>query len=166
MKTQKLSVEKSLSIAIQSEVAAEHVYTALMGKVRNFVLRDKLQFLASEEKKHEQMLRELFSRLCPEQTPSGDAGSLMPKLRITLDEDAPVPDLIAAAMEAEQISEKFYQDLSTQVDDRTAREILTYLASMEHGHYYLLKGEYQLCKNDETYYDRDDFSVDMVHVGP
>ena len=37
---------------------------------------------------------------------------------------------------------------------------------MEHGHYALLKGEYDLCMRDEEYYQRGDFQYDMVHIGP
>jgi len=69
-------------------------------------------------------------------------------------------------MDAEKISEEFYDALSQNVEERGLQEILQYLASMEHGHYFLLKGEYELCLKDEAYYDREDFQYDMVHIGP
>lgn len=166
MKAAMLSTEKALSIAIQSEYAAEDVYKALMKKVKNFVLKDKLRFLASEEKKHEKILLELFHKLFPGEEPSKNEKSLMPRLALALEENASVPDLLEMAMEAEKISEEFYDDLSLEVEDRTAQEILQYLASVEHGHYFLLKGEFDLCMKDEDYFDRDEFSLDMVHVGP
>ena len=166
MKAGNLSVEKAMSVAIQSEFAAEAVYKALMKKVKNFVLKDKLKFLSAEEKKHEQILTKLFEKMFPGEILPKEEKILMPRLQLAIKEDTPVPDLLEMAMEAEKISEEFYDELSQEVEDRTAQEILQYLASMEHGHYFLLKGEYDLCKNDETYYDRDEFSVDMVHVGP
>jgi rubrerythrin len=166
MKAGNLSVDKALSVAIQSEFAAEALYKALMKKVKNFVLKDKLKFLAAEEKKHEQILMKLFEKMFPGDTPSKAEKTLMPKLQLAVKENASVPDLLEMAMEAEKISEEFYDELSQEVEDRTALEILQYLASIEHGHYFLLKGEYDLCMRDETYYDRDEFSVDMVHVGP
>ena len=166
MKAGNLSVEKAMAIAVQSESAAEAVYKALMKKVKNFVLKDKLKFLASEEKKHEQILTKLFEQMFPGESISKEEKILMPRLQLAIKEETAVPDLLEMAMEAEKISEEFYDELSQEVEDRTAQEILQYLASMEHGHYFLLKGEYDLCMNDETYYDRDEFSVDMVHVGP
>jgi rubrerythrin len=166
MKAGILSVEKAMSIAIQSEFAAEAVYKALTKRVKNFVLKDKLKFLAAEEKKHEQILLKLFEKMFPGQTPSKEEKVLLPRMQLAIKEENSVPDLLEMAMEAEKISEEFYDELSQEVEDRTAQEILQYLASMEHGHYFLLKGEYDLCMRDETYYDRDEFSVDMVHVGP
>lgn len=166
MKAAMLSTEKALSIAIQSEYAAENVYKAMMKKVKNFVLKDKLKFLAAEEKKHEKILLKLFQKLFPGEEPSKDEKTLMPRMTLALEEDASVPDLMEMAMEAEKASEEFYDDLSQEVEDRTAQEILQYLASMEHGHYFLLKGELDLCLKDEDYYNRDEFSVDMIHVGP
>ncbi|MBN1783204.1 ferritin family protein [bacterium] len=166
MKASMLSVEKALSVAIKSEVVAEDVYRNLNKKVKNFVLQDKLKFLAAEEKKHQKILLGLFHRLFPEQEPSKEDKSLLPAMELSLEEEASVPDLLEMAMEAEKVSEEFYDELSQEVEDRTAKEILQYLASMEHGHYFLIKGEYDLCMRDEDYYNRDEFSVDMVHVGP
>jgi len=166
MKAAMLSTEKALSIAIQSEYAAEDVYKLLMKKVKNFILKDKLKFLSAEEKKHQKILLKLYYKMFHEQEPSKNEKILMPRLTLALEEDASVPDLLEMAIEAEKISEEFYDDLSQEVEDRTAQEILQYLASMEHGHYFLLKGEYDLCMRDEEYYNRDEFTVDMIHVGP
>lgn len=166
MKAAMLNVDKALSIAIKTEVVAEEIYQSLMNRVKNFILKDKLTFLASEEKKHQQILVELFYRLFPGESILETDKSLMPRMELALEENMTVPDLLEMAMEAEKISEEFYDELSQKVEDRTAQEILRYLASMEHGHYFLLKGEYDLCMHDETYFDRDEFSVDMVHVGP
>ncbi|MBN2103116.1 ferritin family protein [bacterium] len=166
MKAAMLSTEKALSIAIQSEYAAEDAYKLLMKKVKNFILKDKLKFLSSEEKKHQKILLTLFQKMFPGEEPSKNEKLLMPRLTLALEENASVPDLLEMAIETEKVSEEFYDDLSQEVEDRTAQEILQYLASMEHGHYFLLKGEYDLCMRDEEYYNRDEFSVDMVHVGP
>ena len=92
--------------------------------------------------------------------------SLVPRLSLALKETETVPDLLEIAIDAEKKSEEFYDNLSQEVIDRGAQEILQYLASMEHGHYSLLKGEYELCIRDEQYYERGDFQYDMVHIGP
>ena len=92
--------------------------------------------------------------------------SVYPSLSIALKESTSVPDLLELAMQAEKASEEFYDQLSEETEERGVQEILQYLASMEHSHYFLLKGEYDLCVRDESYYERDDFHTDMVHIGP
>ena len=91
--------------------------------------------------------------------------SLIPKLDMALHEETLVPDLLEMAVELEKLSEEFYDTLSEEIENRSVQDILQYLASMEHGHYFLLKGEFELCQRDEMYYNRDDFQYDMIHVG-
>jgi rubrerythrin len=98
--------------------------------------------------------------------PEDPVKSLLPKLGLSLKEENSVPDLLELAMQAEKVSEEFYDNLSEEVEERGVQEILQYLSRMEHGHYALLKGEYDLCVRDELYYQRDDFQYDMVHIGP
>lgn len=160
-----LSMDKALSMAIASEAEAEKVYGKLQKTVKNFILKDKLKFLSSEEKRHQKLLRELFRKVFPGREPSKKERSLAPRLSLALQENSAVPDLLELALDAEKTSEEFYDNLSQNVEERGVREILQYLASMEHGHYFLLKGEYDLCMRDESYYDREDFQYDMVHVG-
>jgi rubrerythrin len=161
-----LSVEKALSMAFKSEVDAAEAYEKLRSMVKNFILRDKLTFLAEEENKHQKLLREVYKKVTGGREPPESEKSLAPRLALALQEKSTVTDLLEHAMNAEKISEEFYDTLSQNVEERGLQEILQYLASMEHGHYFLLKGEYELCLKDEAYYDREDFQYDMVHIGP
>ena len=161
-----LSVEKALSMAVKAEADAEAVYKRLHKLVKNFVLKDKLHFLVNEEKKHQKVVRELYRKLFPGKEPVDPGKSIVPRLSIALKEELTVPDLLETAMEAEKTSEEFYDTLSENVEERGVQEILQYLASMEHSHYFLLKGDYELAMRDEMYTQREDFQYDMVHVGP
>lgn len=162
-----LSVEKALQMALKSEIESEEIYKKLKSMVNNFILKDKLKFLASEEKKHQKILEDLYQKMFKGNECSAAEKSFFPRLSIVLKEEkSSVIDLLESAMEAEKVSEEFYDDLSEEVEERSVQEILQYLTSMEHGHYSLLKGEYDLCVRDEAYYERDDFQYDMVHVGP
>ena len=160
------SMDRIISKAIRSEIDAAAIYKKLKEKVNNFVLKDKLQFLIAEEKKHQKVLESLFIKMFSDKTPDKNEKSLVPRLRLAIEEEMSVPDLLEIAMEAEKTSEEVYDALSQEVDERGAQEIFQYLASMEHGHYSLLKGEYDLCMKDEMYYQRGDFQYDMVHIGP
>jgi rubrerythrin len=134
--------------------------------VKNFVLKDKLHFLVNEEKKHQKLVRELFRKMFPGKEPVDSGKSIVPRLSIALTEELSVTDLLETAMESEKITEEFYDQLIETVEGRGVQEILQYLASMEHSHYFLLKGEYDLAMHDEMYTQREEFQYDMVHVGP
>jgi rubrerythrin len=161
-----LPLEKTIAMAMKSEKEAEAVYAKLHQMVKNFVLKDKLQFLIQEEKKHQKLVLELYHKLFQGSDPAEPEKSVFPRLSITLTEETSIPDLLETAMEAEKTSEEFYDLLSDNVEERGAQEILRYLASMEHSHYFLLKGDYELALRDEMYTQREEFQVDMVHVGP
>ena len=161
-----LSVDKALVMALKSEADAEAVYSKLHLRVKNFILRDKLSFLIDEEKKHQKLLHEIFQKRFPGKTPSDPGKSIAPRLSIALTEDLSVLDLLEAAMDAEKATEEFYDGLSENVEERGLKDILLYLASMEHSHYFLLKGEAELAARDEQYTQREEFHYDMVHIGP
>lgn len=161
-----LSLDRALSLALNAENEAGAVYKKLKGLVKNFVIKDKLQFLINEEKKHKKIIENLYAKMFPGKKPVKVDRSLLPRLSLTLKEDANVPELLELAMEAEKVAEEFYDQYSEEVEGRGVQEIFQYLSSMEHGHYALLKGEYDLCMRDEQYYERGDFQYDMVHIGP
>ncbi len=161
-----LSVDKALSMALKSEQEAGALYQKLHGLVNNFVMKDKLLFLIGEEEKHQKMIQSLYGKMFPSQTSAHVEKSLIPRVTISLEDETSVPDLLELAMEAEKTFEEFYDRMSEEVEERGAVEILQYLSSMELGHYALIKGEYDLCMRDETYYTRGDFQYDMVRIGP
>ncbi len=161
-----LSLDKALSMALRSEVDAEAAYKKLQKTVKNFILKDKLQFLIHEEKKHQKLVKALLQKMFPGKDTAGQSKSIVPRLALALDEEMSVVDLIETAMDAEKTSEEFYDGLAEAAEDRGLQELLQYLASMEHSHYFLLKGEYELAARDEMYTQREEFQYDMVHVGP
>ena len=161
-----LSLEDALSMALTAEIESAELYDKLKKSVSNFVLKDKLQFLIEEEKKHKAILETLFKKMFPGKKPALDKKSIVPGVKIAIEKESSVLDLLEVALEVEKVFEDFYQDLSEEVEHRGTQEILLYLSTMEHGHYALLRGEYDLCSRDEDYYARGDFQYDMVHNGP
>lgn len=161
-----LTMQEVLSKSLKSEIDTERLYQKVKENVKNFVLKDKMDFLINEEKKHQKIVENLYKKIFSSENLKASEKSLLPKLSLSLNESHSVPDLLELAMEIEKISEEVYDKLADEVENRGAQEILRYLASMEHGHYFLIKGEYDLCMKDETYYQSDDFQYDMVHIGP
>ena len=64
-------------------------------------------------------------------------------------------------MEAEEEARTFYSDLIPMFEEETIRKTLKYLSEAERGHYYQLKGEYEMALNFETY----DQYHPMMHIG-
>jgi rubrerythrin len=81
-----LTIEKALGIAYKSEIEAEDTYKKLKKGVNNFVLKDKLQFLIHEEKKHQKLLEALYKKMFDGKEISPAEKSLLPKLDIALHE--------------------------------------------------------------------------------
>lgn len=156
----------ALAMALKSEFDTEKLYLKIQSQVKNFVLKDKLDFLISEEKKHQKLIEALYQKMFSGKIVKPAEKSLMPKLTLSLDETHTVPDLLEMAMDIEKLSEEVYDKLADETEERGIQELLRYLASMEHSHYFLIKGEYDLCIQDESYFERDDFQYDMVHIGP
>ncbi|NQT25438.1 ferritin family protein [candidate division KSB1 bacterium] len=161
-----LTIQQALAISMKSEQDSERVYKQLHQMVNNFVLKDKLDFLMKEEQKHQKIIQKLYEKIANKKELKTADQAIYPALSLALEESNTVPDLIELAMYAEKAAEEFYDQLSEEAEEKGVQEILQYLTSMEHSHYFLLKGEYDLCIADESYYERDDFHTDMVHIGP
>ncbi|MFW6144960.1 MAG: ferritin family protein, partial [Candidatus Natronoplasma sp.] len=106
-----LSFEEMVKGAVKAEINAREVYEYMAGRVDNFVVTDRFEFLAGEEKKHEGFLRDIYK-------------SLVSKKELEVPEDTPVPlpyirygddmdeaEIIDQAMDAELASRDFYREM-------------------------------------------------------
>ena len=155
-------IEKSLSMALKSELESIQIYQKMMGMVKNKVVKEKLQYLIDDEKKHQKVLIGLFDSLVPDKELSVSNDSRIPWLSIAINEDKTISDLWGLALEAKRTSVRLYDYLSKEFEERRAQEILQYLASMEHSHYFILEGEYRLCLRDMNYVERESFQYHRI----
>jgi rubrerythrin len=164
MDLSKYSEEDLLLSAIKSEVDSKEVYSTLADIVKNFFLKDRLKFLASEEEKHRTFLESLFMKkipkkeiILPEKTPVP-----LPELKIA-DEDILISDVLEKAMLAEMAAHDFYIKMADRFsDEKDIHKTLQYFASMEIGHFKLLEVEKQKALDFEQY----DQVWPMMHAGP
>ena len=128
------------------------------------MLKDRFEFLAGEERKHEDFLRKMFRELFPGRdivVPKKGVVPL-PEIRI-FDELLPLSEVLFAAMKAEEIASVFYRELAKRFEtDRPRRNMLLYFSRMEMGHYRLLELEKDNAERFEEYGEEQEF----VHVGP
>lgn len=151
-----------LLAAIKSEVESRIVYETVADKVRNAFLKERLQFLAGEEKKHKVFIEELFRErfpvneiVLPKETPVP-----LPSVKIP-DENTPLSIVFESAMRAERVSSEFYAGL-TAFFDSEVNKTLFYFAAMEMDHYRILEAELEMMKRFEDF----DTEWPMMNVGP
>jgi rubrerythrin len=169
-----MSIDKNLTpwqilgVAIRAEVDAAAFYTRLQGRVKNVLLVQKLKFLALEEEHHKKMLEHLLAQKYPDKPKDVPPSSLMPPIGVSLPAAPTVPALFEAALEAEKISEAYYNEAAERLEDDAGRRILAYLGRVERSHQAMIRSEIDLISKFPDYYNVEDFHMaqDLFHVGP
>lgn len=164
MDLDKYTTEDLILTALRAELDARAVYETLAGGVRNAYLKGRLEFLASEEEKHERYLDGLYRTEFPEREPQVPATTPvpLPEVRIPT-EQVPISEVLSQAMAAEKAAADFYGSMATRWAEATEqREVLLYFSKMETGHYRLLETEMQAAAEFE---DFDQFWP-LMHAGP
>jgi len=139
------SLAAVLEFAIQREIEAAESYGRLAGRSRQAAARSLLLDLQKEEKKHEEILRNLA------------AGRLVPlfhqevlDLKISdyvleepVDADSGFQDLLILAAKKEAKAAALYTDLRSRVDDPEYRRLFDFLIQEEREHKLRLEKEYE-----------------------
>ncbi|MBU6997760.1 MAG: ferritin family protein [Theionarchaea archaeon] len=163
MNLSEYSLKELLLTALESEIESRSVYETLSNRVKNAFLRDRLAFLANEEKKHGIFIEGVYKKtfpqdiiILPDETPVP-----LPLVKIPT-EDVPLSFVFEQAMEAEKASSEFYQGLVHQFQDVKIQKTLAAFAAMEMDHYRILEAEHKTMKRFETF----DTEWPMMNVGP
>ncbi len=162
MNIEKYDLKTLLLAAIKSEVESKEVYEILANRVKNAMLKDRLNFLAGEEDKHRAFLEAYYKREFGESEIRLPEKSPVPLPQVDPSEDRLLSEIIEDAMRAELAAKDFYESLKSRVEDDETRRMLQILANMEQGHYDILAKELDNLKNFENY----DEYWPMMHAGP
>jgi rubrerythrin len=162
-----LTTLEVLGIAIKSEIEAVKLYTRMKELAKNPDLESKLDFLIAQEHKHKEILTEAYRKRFPDVDLDLPPQSLVPTIGALLEKNAGLKELFGAAMEAENVSEKFYKDLAEKTRDSNSKSMLLYLASMEHSHFSILEAEYRQLEISSDY-NSDDYlrGERLMNLGP
>jgi len=161
-KIKDFSIEELLGMAVKAEIGAREFYESLAKNVDIHELKEKIEWLAGEEKKHEELLRRIYATMFPGKEVIFPEEHIGPELRPVarqLHGVEDIIDLIRWAMKAEEIAAKFYAELEKMVEGEEKKRLMRYLSDMELGHYYNLKAEYELLLDWAMY-------SQMMHMGP
>jgi rubrerythrin len=156
-----------LGIAIQSEIEAVKYYRLLKKANHSPSFNDKLNFLISEEAKHQRYLEAYYRRKYT------GISLLRPDSELVLKPSvpqgrAPISVLLKSAMKAELEAERFYLEAATHTYDVQGGLLLRHLAKVENSHYFLLKNELDLIDQSDKIKEMRAIyqSERLVHVGP
>ena len=157
-----------LGIAIKSEIEAAKLYERMESKVKNVDLKEKLVFLKGEEEKHRSIFEDIYRNKYPDVALKLPEKSMVPMMDVALAKEMSLKELFEVAMKAEKISEEFYTDLAKKSKDASGTSMLNYLSNIEHGHYNLLKNEYDMVVEFPAYAETEEFLLGdrLTHVGP
>ena len=155
-------IEEIIEIAIKAEIDAAESYKKAAERTSLFLLKDKFNFLVSEEIGHKNMLEKLFKDKFPEKKLSIPNKSQIPLPEVKIEEETSLSEIISQAMEAEKAAAEFYREMEKELQNEKQKAMARYLSSMEESHYHLLKSEQEIAYNFELY----DEVHEMMHVGP
>ena len=114
MDINKYSKRDLLLTALKSEEDSKNVYHDLAGRVKNFMLKDKLEFLSTEEQKHFDFFSKLWKEAFPAEEIILPGKTPVPLPEITIDsEELRFSDIFLQAMNAEKAAHYFYLSLQT-----------------------------------------------------
>jgi len=162
-----LGIKKALEIALAKEEKAEAAYRKIESRVQNYLLKEKARFLAGEEVKHHQLLETMFRAQFPHEKPEIPTELQKPWADPEIAPDAPVPDLLTAALAAEKASQEFYLALAEGEKSPRTRAIFNYLAAMELSHYFLVLAELELAREIDSYWEMQEMPENFLftHMG-
>ncbi len=166
MDIKNMGFEELLEGAAKAEENSREVYDHLANRSNNFVVSDRFKFLADEEQKHEDFIRQLYKKITKGEELKTDEETPLPIPFIKYDDDSDESEIIEQAMGAEIAARDFYKHMATKAkeegrDDEVV-ETMKYLAGMEENHYAILESELQRIMDFEQF---DDYFPGM-HIGP
>ncbi|MFO7619050.1 MAG: ferritin family protein [Thermoplasmata archaeon] len=137
-------------LAMWDEHISHSLYLATAGKAKDRMLKNKLLYLAGDEKAHLEELREMHRVLCcPEEIELTKVGYSNPAETGFMKPEAE-PDIkafLTYAMEKESSALNFYLNMSDHLSaDPKASIALLHFSAMEGDHYNLLKTELENLK--------------------
>jgi rubrerythrin len=164
MDLSKYELKDLILAALKSEIESRKIYLGLSENVKNFMLADRLKFLADEEKKHKDIFTKIFKDRFPGEKMEIPRQTPVPLPEIKMEEaKVPVSEVLQRAMAAEKAAHDFYTSMVALFSpDKGMQSMLTHIARMELGHYKILELE----KESAVEIEDTDVVWPMIHIGP
>jgi len=128
-----------LGMGIYNEVSAYDFYISVSKKIKNKSGKEKFEILASDEKRHREILEGLYKK---ESGKDFDFDPLrVKKIKFEIKDQTGAFEVIDIAMEAERQAYLFYTAAAKKTRNPDAQRMFETLAQEEDGHYQRLSAE-------------------------
>jgi rubrerythrin len=149
---------EALSLAIYNEQFAFDFYTKLSDTIKNPSGKEKFKFLASDEKRHRELLEKYYTQVTGEQKFPFDANKTR-RIQVEVKDSTTAYEALDIGIKAEKEAFEFYTRSAESSKDLKAKKMFLMLAGEEDKHYNVLMAERQALI-DQFYW----FSLDMPGI--
>ena len=137
-----VSALEALSVAIYNEQSAFDFYTKLSDAIKNQSGKEKFKFLASDEKRHRELLEGYYKKI------SGGKGfpfdpDKVKSIHVDVRDNTTASEALDIGIKAEKEAYEFYGKSAEQTKDPDARKMFLMLAEQEDRHFNILMAEKQ-----------------------
>ncbi|MEO0076441.1 MAG: ferritin family protein, partial [candidate division WOR-3 bacterium] len=113
MNLKNYTLEDIILTALKSEIDSKNFYTKLSKQVENFLLKERLLFLANEEGKHQNFFETLYGENFPDKSIVLPKKNIVPLPELKIESDLiPISKVLQSAMDAEKSAYDFYLNFS------------------------------------------------------
>jgi rubrerythrin len=133
---------EALSLAIYNEQFAFDFYTKLSETIKNPSGKEKFKFLASDEKRHRELLEKYYTQVTGEQKFPFDANK-MKRIQVEVKDSTTAYEALDIGIKAEKEAYEFYTKKAQSSKDLKAKNMFLMLAGEEDKHYNVLMAERQ-----------------------
>jgi rubrerythrin len=137
-----VSYLEALSLAIYNEQSAFDFYTKLSDTIKNPSGKEKFKFLASDEKRHRELLEKYYTQVSGGQKFPFDANK-MKKIQVEVKDSTTAYEALDIGIKAEKEAYEFYTRSAQSSKDQEAKKMFLMLAGEEDKHYNVLMAERQ-----------------------
>jgi rubrerythrin len=155
-----LTPAEAISKAIKAEIEMFALYKKFEDRTKNSRLKSQYKYLATEEKKHRELLEGIFKRQFPHKKLELPSKSMVPNIEKALNEDLTSKELFKIAMESEKMARDFYIAIADKTTHKKAKTWLHYLSNVEQNHFNILKADYELLLEIPEYFELDELISD------
>ena len=133
---------EALSLAIYNEQSAFDFYTRLSDTIKNPSGKEKFTFLASDEKRHRELLEKYYTKISRGQKFPFDPNKVK-IIQVEVKDNTAAYEALDIGIKAEKEAYEFYNRSAENSKDPEAKKMFLMLAGEEEKHYSVLMAEKQ-----------------------
>jgi len=162
-----LTALEILGVAIRKEIEAQGFYTKMAERIKNRVVKERINNLAADELGHERLLKRIYAEWSGEKNPPVPEKGITPAAEMIKDEMSH-EQVLERAIQQERDAVDLYIEASKKAQDDSGRRVLQYLSEFERSHERMLTSELEYLKKNQDWFDEETFpgSDRPIHLGP